>query len=111
MSRRAKKESDDYFKYLEERRDFSEEIFEKMVVYVAGGGLVLTIGFVKDIVNLETVEFLNYLFATWILFAMTLLLNLISHRTAIKGIDCKLKARDPAVSNIRCKGRPRSAQL
>ena len=53
--------------------------FDKQIIYVAGGGLALSIGFVKDIVKVASSGSLGFLMATWAFLAFTLLINLISY--------------------------------
>jgi hypothetical protein len=83
-----------YIAALDERAKLFQEMyksagdeFDKQVVYLSGGGLVLTIGFVKDIVKLSATAFLPFLLLSWILFAATLLLNLWSHKASATSTD------------------------
>lgn len=84
----------DYISELDKRRDYfldayksAGEEFDKQVVYLSGGGLVLTIGFVKNIVKLSATAYLPFLLLSWILFAATLLLNLWSHKASAASTD------------------------
>jgi len=84
----------DYISELDKRRDYFLEVyksageeFDKQVVYLSGGGLVLTIGFVKDIVKLSATAYLPFLLLSWILFAATLLINLWSHKASAASTD------------------------
>jgi hypothetical protein len=57
-----------------------QETFEKQLSYISGGGLAISIAFIKDIVgelSLTTGKF--FLISSWITFSLTLLLNFISH--------------------------------
>lgn len=65
----------------------SEEAFDKLVVYVSGGGLVLTVGFVEKIIKITEAASKTFLLLTWIFFAASLLTVLISHRTSVYSID------------------------
>ena len=66
----------------------SYQEFDKQVVYLAGGGLALTLTFAPDLVAL-TSSFLVVasLMLTWFLFAAALLINLFSHRRAAETHD------------------------
>lgn len=65
-----------------QRQNTSGQEFDKQVVYIAGGGLALTLTFAKEIAALTGNHFLLLLLLTWLCFALTLLCNLISHRKA-----------------------------
>lgn len=72
-------------------RSYSEQTFDKLLVYLAGGGLILTIGFVKEVVNLSSAKTIYFLFLTWISFTISLTFNLISHKTSTTSVDSYLK--------------------
>ena len=74
-----------------ENRKNSEQEYDKLVVYLAGGGLVLTIGFVKDLMELSKSSYLGWLLACWGFFALCLLTNLFSHRLARQAFDSYLR--------------------
>ncbi|WP_035558076.1 hypothetical protein [Hymenobacter sp. IS2118] len=60
----------------------SAQEFDKQLVYLAGGGLALTLTFAKDIAAITGSRFVPLLFFTWLAFALALLFNLFSHRKA-----------------------------
>jgi len=60
-------------------------------VYLSAGGLVLTIGFVKEVVLLETASYLPLLFATWIALILVLTINLLSHKSTSRALDFYLE--------------------
>lgn len=72
---------------LEKIRDYSEDQFDKLMVYLSAGGIVLTIGFVKDIVDLNKAIFIACLFISWFCFPISLLMILLSQRTIVIAID------------------------
>jgi|SRR5699024_190825 len=74
-------------------RDYAEEEFDKLVIYLSSGGLVLTVGFVRDIVNVSSSSYSELLIITWIAFTISLITILISHRTSLKSIDLELNDR------------------
>lgn len=68
-------------------RQSADAAFNKLIVYLSSGALVLTIGFVKDLVDLKTAELKILLIAAWIFFIISLLSILISYLTTIKSMD------------------------
>lgn len=82
-------------KELLELRKIAEVQFDKQIVYLSGGGLVFSIGFVKDIIGLDKTPISKeLLFATWICFAISLIVNLFSYITARKTIDKEIIGDD-----------------
>jgi hypothetical protein len=71
------------------RKEASSQ-FNKQIVYLSSGGLILTVGFVKDIVEIKTASCCCFLILSWMLLAGSLLLNLISHRSTMKAMDLEL---------------------
>lgn len=85
---------DTYTKDLDEKIALSVELqklssqeFDKQIVYIAGGGLALTLTFAKDIASVTSSYFVPLLLATWLFFAIALLINLFSYRRAAKNYD------------------------
>ncbi|WP_045688155.1 hypothetical protein [Hymenobacter sp. AT01-02] len=68
----------------------SSQEFDKQIVYIAGGGLALTIGFFKDIIAITPKEYLPLLFWSWVSFGITLFLNLFSHKKATESYDSSM---------------------
>ena len=82
---------DEVNKVLLDLRKQAETEFEKLIIYIASGGLVLTISFSEKIVKIDQAGlFLNWLISTWICFAFTILISLVFHFTSIKAIDLHL---------------------
>ena len=94
MSTKDKKSDDSSEEYLREirkMRDYAAERFDRLMVYLSSGGLVLSIGFIKDIVDINKVDNLTPLIWSWVLFIASLLLILVSHRTSHVAMDKELK--------------------
>jgi hypothetical protein len=70
-----------------ENRKIAEQEYDKLVIYLAGGGLVLTIGFVKDILKITEATNIVLLLVCWICFAACLLANLLSHSLSVSTAD------------------------
>jgi predicted proteasome-type protease len=83
----------DWINTIKEIRMYSIEQFDKLMVLLSSGGLVLTVGFVKDIVKLNEADHISLLIISWIFFIFTLLSNLISHLISIKSMDLELDGR------------------
>ena len=83
-----KKEYDDRTKQLYEIRKDAETQFDKLVVYLAAGGLVVSISLVKDIIGEYTSPINKWsLVLSWILFTCSLIVNLISFISARFAVD------------------------
>lgn len=72
-------EENDYRKSLDHAISDSEGDFEKNLVYLSAGSLVLSIGFVEKVVPMENAKYLEFLIISWSFIALTLLLNLSSY--------------------------------
>ena len=75
---------------VREIRDYAQEEFDKLIVYLSSGGLVLTVGFVKDLVDLNTAVWKPLLILSWTGFVASLFLILASHKSAIKSMTLEL---------------------
>jgi hypothetical protein len=75
-------------------RDYAEEQFDKLIVYLSSGGLILTIGFVKDVIPIEESSCKYLLLLTWVAFAVSLFTMLFSHRSSLRSMDLELNNED-----------------
>lgn len=73
-----------------EQRKSAEEEYDKLIVYLAAGGLVLTVGFVKDLTKAAETHQVGWLLGCWITFAAALVVNLASHALARMAADAFL---------------------
>lgn len=73
-----------------ENRKNAEIEYDKLIVYLAGGGLVLTVGFVKDLTKAAKTTDVGWLLGCWICFALGLLVNLLSHALTRMASDALL---------------------
>jgi hypothetical protein len=73
-------------------RDYAQEQFDKLIIYIASGALVLSIAFVNEIIKVIDPKTLFSLKLSWVLFVTALLLNLSSHRSAIVAMNQFLKS-------------------
>lgn len=72
----------EYFRKIEDIVKYSEEQYDKLIVTLNSGALVLTVGFVSDIVKITESINTILLKLSWISFSLSLLLILISHLTS-----------------------------
>lgn len=63
-------------------KEKSEDDFEKNITYISAGTLVLSLTFIEKIVTIKGSQLIWALITSWILLALTLLLNLISHQVS-----------------------------
>lgn len=88
----------EYRKILYETRKYSGEQFDKLIVYLSSGALVLTVGFVENIIDLARATKLCLLYISWMCFCFSLLLILSSHLTSMAAIDKDIRREDKASS-------------
>jgi uncharacterized membrane protein len=65
---------------LDKIKEKSEDDYEKNLVYIAAGTLVLSMTFLDKITKLDDASGVVFLILSWILLALTLLGNLVSHQ-------------------------------
>jgi hypothetical protein len=71
--------------WIEEREkvlDYSIEQYDKLIITLSSGGLVLTVGFVRDIVKITPCTDTTNLQISWCLFTAALIISLLSHITS-----------------------------
>ena len=91
MNRKPESKSDEYINSIYKIREYAEEQYDKLIVYLSSGALVLTVGFVKKAVDLSKINDLFLLYLSWICFSTSLTLTLISHRTSLLTMDYEIK--------------------
>lgn len=79
---------------LYEIRKYAGEQFDKLIVYLSSGALLLTVGFVENIIDLSKIKNLFLLYSSWTCFSLSLIIILVSHRTSLFSIDYELKKKD-----------------
>ncbi len=78
---------DDRTKLLLEMRSESERQFDRQIIYLSGGALVFSIGFVKDIIGKNEADYKWILIFSWICFSIALIVNLFSYLSTRSAID------------------------
>ena len=89
-------QEESWFETIRKIRDYSEEQFDKLIVYLNSGALLITVGFVSNIVDISQTTKTGLLIWSWVLFTVSLLSILISHRTAIIAMNFELKDKGKA---------------
>jgi hypothetical protein len=79
---------------IEKIRDYSEKEFDRLIVYLSSGALILTIGFVKNIISISECTDTTLLKLSWICFAFSLLFMLTSHKVSIHSMNLELKGKE-----------------
>jgi len=90
---KSSQENLDWLTQISKIREYSSEQFDKLLVYLSSGALVLTLGFVKDIVKISEETNKSLLIASWSLYALSLLLILFSHKSSIISMDYELNQK------------------
>jgi len=101
-----KQEQKDWINRIHDYRKEASSQFNTQLVYLSGGGLVLTIGFAKEIVNIKMASNTWLLIVCWLLFTSSLLLNLLSHKSTVKSMDFELDLKGEESNhqdNITCR--------
>lgn len=83
----------DYQDKIYKTRDYAAEQFDKLIVYLSSGALVLTIGFVKDIVKVTKQTNTTALKWSWGFFCASLFFILISHQTSMLSADKEVEEK------------------
>lgn len=86
---------DDRTKQLMDLRGEAERQFDRQIVYLSSGGLVFSVGFVKDIIGDTSEPIYKWLLiVVWISFAISLIVNLISYVSSRMSIDNELLGKE-----------------
>ncbi|MEP1779325.1 MAG: hypothetical protein ABJH72_17450 [Reichenbachiella sp.] len=93
-NQRQPEDDPEWLKTVRANRDYAAEQFDKLVVYISSGALVLTIGFVKDIIDITSKTNTVLLKLSWISFTLALLTILLSQITSVKAMDYQLDYKE-----------------
>ena len=98
---------------LEKDENYAIEKFDALIISLSSGGLVFSIGFIKDVIkNFHEIDLL-WLKVCWICFGLSLILNLLSHVTSFYSNRFEKKALNLAIKkrqNKVIKSDPKSAE-
>jgi hypothetical protein len=93
MARKLKHDAD-WRNTILKIRDYSEEQFDRLIIYLSTGALVITIGFVKDILDLTKAIDKSFLIKSWVCYILAILLMLLSHRVSVISMNYELKDQE-----------------
>ena len=85
--------------YLNKSYLYSVTQFDKLLVYLSSGALVLSVGFIENIITLNKASCLYLLIFSWILFAVSLFSMLFSHMYSFKSIQQEMKVEGSGQNN------------
>lgn len=71
-------------RFIQEIKDKSDDDFEKNLVYITSGTLILSLTFIEKVAPLTEALWIYSLILSWVLLALSLLINLISHQRVSK---------------------------
>ncbi len=97
-----KDQQDKRYNILLDLRNQSSREFDKLIVYLAAGGLTLTVAFTNNLVDLSTAQNKWLLLVGWIAFIITLVLILISQRTSTKSMDLEMEGKEDDSNRYNC---------
>lgn len=99
MINSRKKEMKEWEQKINDIRSKSSESFDKLLVYLSVGSLILTIGFVKDFIKIDKYTIPTLLILSWSFFSLSLLTMLLSHKTSIISMDNELNGKSKVSDN------------
>ena len=83
-----------WYEHMIKVGEYSSEQLDKAIVYISGGSLALSIGFVEKIVKITNSTDTTILKLSWIMFISCLVVNLLSHFSSIIGANCVLNKNE-----------------
>jgi hypothetical protein len=86
-------EEEKIIKDLKKDKDYSSDQFDKQLIYLSSGALILTIGFVKDLVNITDETNTTLLIISWASFSASLISLLLSFRTSATTMDLAIRGK------------------
>ena len=92
--------------WIEERKldlNYSMEQFDKLIIALSSGGLILTIGFVRDIIKITEETNTNLLKSCWYLLTLALISNLIGQMCAFLANKLEINITQIEISSYETK--------
>lgn len=84
-------DNDKYWLSLYETYKESSKQFDRNVLYIASGALVLSLNFITEIIDFDNVNCKYLLLISWSLFVFVIVISLLSHYVSMKAINQKMK--------------------
>lgn len=88
---------------MKKDRSYAIRQYDKLIVYLSGGGLAITTGITANLINLEKVSTNSVMVLSWILFTVALISNLVSQLTSLKALDLEISRTSKEIRNLRKK--------
>ncbi len=88
---------------IKKDRSYAIRQYDKLIVYLSGGGLAITTGITANLINLEKVSTNSVMVLSWILFTVALISNLVSQLTSLKALDLEISRTSKEIRNLRKK--------
>lgn len=87
-------DNEEYWKSLYEMYKDSSKQFDRNVLYIASGALVLSLNFIKEIVDFNNVQCKPLLVISWLIFVLVIIISLVSHYFSMRAINQKMNTID-----------------
>jgi|SRR5690554_675202 len=84
-------DNEKYWLSLYETYKESSKQFDRNVLYIASGALVLSLNFITEIIDFDNVICKYLLLISWSLFVFVIVISLLSHYVSMKAINQKMK--------------------
>jgi len=97
-------ELENWVKERKKDAHYSLEQFDKLIIMLSSGGLVLTIGFVRDIVSITEKTNTILLKTCWYLLALALVVNLLSQILSFLANKFEIKRTTLELNDLKTKG-------
>lgn len=83
---------------------YSNELFDKNILFIASGALAVSFAFIKDIIpNFENATHKNFLIGSWYIFSGVIFISLISQFIVTRACDWAYKNADLDSELYNCK--------
>jgi hypothetical protein len=84
-------DTDPYEQELYKTLNYSNEQFDKHILFIASGALGISFAFIEKIVDLENASCKNLLINSWYLFAAVVFISLLSHFVSIMALRWNIR--------------------
>lgn len=96
-------DADSYLQELYKTLNYSNEQFDKHVLFIASGALGISFAFIEKLVDLESATCKNFLINAWYCFATVVFVSLLSHFVSIMALRKHIKHYDEETENSNSK--------
>lgn len=89
----------EYISELNRLKEKSEEQYDKLIIYLSSGAIVLSIGFLDNIIDIKEAQCRIFLIVSWLIQVLTIILVLISFLISKYVMELELKEKDSKSDN------------